>query len=93
MNGIKKRLEKNKSKWVDEFPNILWAYQITLWKITNEVPYSLAFDFEAIILLEVILPTIRTEAYDPSHIEKVLSQDLDLANERRERALIQMADY
>ena len=55
--------------------------------------YSLAFGFEAIIPLEVGLPTIRTEAYDTNHNEEVLALDLDLADERRENALIQMADY
>ena len=29
MNGIKKRLEKAEGKWVEELPNILWAYRIT----------------------------------------------------------------
>ncbi|GFZ00580.1 hypothetical protein Acr_14g0002150 [Actinidia rufa] len=62
-------------------------------KATNKMPYSLAFGFKAIIPLEVSLPTIRTEAYDVGHNEEVLARDLDLAEERRENALIRMADY
>ena len=93
MNGIKKRLEKAKGKWVKELPNVLWAYQITLRKATNETPYSLTFGFEAIIPLEVGLPTIQTEAYDANHNKEVLAQDLDLVEEIRENALIQMDDY
>ena len=31
--------------------------------------------------------------YNASHNKEVLAQDLDLAEERREKALIQMADY
>lgn len=45
MNGIKKRLEKSKGKWVEKLPNILWAYRTTLRKATNKMPYSLAFEF------------------------------------------------
>ena len=62
-------------------------------KATNETSYALAFEFEVVIPPEVSLPTIRTEAYEISHNKKVLAQDLDLANERRENALIRMADY
>ena len=51
--------------------------------------YSLAFDFEAVIPLEVGLPTLQTEAYDVGHNEEVLAWDLALAEEWRENALIQ----
>ena len=88
MNGIKKRLKKAEGKLVKELLNILWAYQTTLRKATNETPYALAFGFEAIILLKVGLPTIRTKTYDGIHNVQVLAQDLDVADERRENALI-----
>ena len=93
LNGIKKKLEKAKGRWVDELSNVLWAYRTTPRKATNETPYSLAFGFEAVIPLEVGLPTIRTDAYDASHNNEVLARDLDLAEERRDNAFIKMADY
>ncbi|GFY97881.1 hypothetical protein Acr_12g0004220 [Actinidia rufa] len=93
MNRIKKRLEKAKGKWVDELVNMLWAYRTTPRKATNETSYSLAFRFEAVIPLEVGLPTIQTKAYDTTHNNEVLARDLDLAEERRDNALIRMADY
>ena len=93
MNGIKKRLEKVKGKWVEKLPKIFWAYRTTPRKVTNETPYVLAFKFKAIIPLEVSLTTIRNEAYNISHNTEVLSWDLDLIDERRENALIWMAEY
>ena len=60
---------------------------------TNKTPYTLAFDFKVVILLEVGLPTIQTEAYDMGHNEEVLARDLNLADERGENMLIQMIDY
>ena len=93
MNRIKKRLEKAKGKWGEELPSGLWAYQTIPQKATNEKPYSLAFSFETIIPLEVGLPIIRNEAYDDEHNSEVLAQDLDLAEERRENALIKMVSY
>ena len=61
-------------------------------EITNETQYSLAFDLEVVILLEASLPTIRKEVYDDNNAE-VLAWDLDLANERRENALVRLANY
>ena len=58
MNGIKKRLEKTKGKWVEKLSSVLWAYQTTMWKATNEMPYSLAFDFKVVVPLKVELPII-----------------------------------
>ena len=57
-NGIKKRFEKVKGKWVEELPNVWWAYRTTPRKATNKTPYALAFEFEVIIPLEVDFPII-----------------------------------
>ena len=78
---------------VDELANILWAYQTTPQKSMNEMPYSLAFRFKVIIPLEVGLLTIQIKGYDASHNKKILAWDLDLPNEKKENALIRMADY
>ncbi|XP_057465711.1 uncharacterized protein LOC130755326 [Actinidia eriantha] len=43
MNGIKKRLEKAKGRWVDELANVLWAYRTTPRKATNETAILTGF--------------------------------------------------
>ena len=43
MNGLKKRLDGAKGKWVEELPNILWAYQRTPKRSTGENPFSLMY--------------------------------------------------
>ena len=78
MNRIKKRLEKTKGKWIEKLPNVLWAYQTTPWKATNEMPYALTFKFEAIIPLEISLPIIQSKAYRISHNVEVLARDTTL---------------
>ncbi|GFZ14594.1 hypothetical protein Acr_24g0007840 [Actinidia rufa] len=88
MNEIKKRLEKAKGKWVKEFPNVLWAYQTTPSKSNKRNALLPGFHFEAVIPLEIGLPTIQTKAYDANHNKEVLAWDLDLKEERRENALI-----
>ena len=72
---------------------ILWSDQTIPQKAMNETLYALTFEFEVVILLEVNLPIIQTKAYDISHNEEFLTRNLDLADERRENALIRMVDY
>uniref|UniRef100_A0A2N9FH02 Uncharacterized protein n=1 Tax=Fagus sylvatica TaxID=28930 RepID=A0A2N9FH02_FAGSY len=47
----------------------------------------------AVIPLEVGLPTLRSEEYDQDNNELVLAKDLDLAQERRDLAMIRLASY
>jgi hypothetical protein len=64
LGGIKKRLEKAKGKWVEELPLVLWAYRTTPRRSTGVTPYSLAYGTEAVIPLEVGIPTLRTEVME-----------------------------
>uniref|UniRef100_A0A2N9IDL4 Uncharacterized protein n=1 Tax=Fagus sylvatica TaxID=28930 RepID=A0A2N9IDL4_FAGSY len=93
LDGIKKHLEKAKGRWVEELPNILWTYRTTPRCSTGETPFSLTYGVEAVIPLEIGLPTIRTEYYDPVTNETSLATDLDLAEEKRDSALIHLAAY
>ncbi len=45
------------------------------------------------IPLEVGLPTLRSEEYDQENNELMLAKDLDLAQERRDLAMIRLASY
>uniref|UniRef100_A0A2N9HPE1 Uncharacterized protein n=1 Tax=Fagus sylvatica TaxID=28930 RepID=A0A2N9HPE1_FAGSY len=93
LNGIKKRLEEAKGRWVEELPTILWTFRTTPRSSTGETPYSLTYGVEAVIPLEVGLPTLRSEQYDQEDNELMLAKDLDLAQERRDLAMIRLASY
>jgi hypothetical protein len=93
LDGIKKRLQWAKGRWVEELSSILWAYRTTPRSSIGETPFSLTYKVEAVIPLEIGLPTIHTEYYDPTLNETSLSTELDLAEERRESALIHLASY
>ena len=93
LNGIKKRLEKAKGRWVEELSSVLWAYRTTPRSFTRETPFSLTYGVEAIIPLKVDLPMIHTEYYDPTSNETSLATELDLAEKRRDSALIHLAAY
>ncbi|XP_075640409.1 uncharacterized protein LOC142612178 [Castanea sativa] len=53
VNGLKKRLEGVKGNWVEEFPNVLWAYQTTPRRSAGETPFSMTNEAEAVILVKV----------------------------------------
>jgi hypothetical protein len=93
LDGIKKCLEKAKGRWVEELPSILWTYRTTTRSSTGETPFSLTYRVEAVIPLKIGLPTIRMEYYDLVTNETSLVTDLDLAEERRDSALIHLAAY
>uniref|UniRef100_A0A2N9F868 RNase H type-1 domain-containing protein n=1 Tax=Fagus sylvatica TaxID=28930 RepID=A0A2N9F868_FAGSY len=59
----------------------------------RETPFSLTYGVEAVIPLEVGLPTLRSEQYDQENNELMLTKDMDLAQERRDLAMIRLASY
>ncbi|KAK3032431.1 hypothetical protein RJ639_037158 [Escallonia herrerae] len=69
LQGIKKKLDGANGLWVDELPKILWAYNTTSWTSTGETHFSLSFGTEALILVEIGLPSLRLTMYDPVHNE------------------------
>ena len=84
---LKKRLNMEKRKWVDELPISFWAYQTTPRQPKGEKPCALAFGAEAQIPIESRL--------DPplSNNPTKLVQALEELEEKRERAAIRMAEY
>ncbi|KAK3009660.1 hypothetical protein RJ639_014746 [Escallonia herrerae] len=81
LQGIKKKLDGAKGLWVDELHKILWAYNTTMRTPTGETPFSLSFDTEALIPIEIRLPSLHLTASDPVQNEKALRANLDLLDE------------
>ena len=64
LQGIKARLERAKETWADELYHVLWAYRTTQRLPTGETPFTLAFGIEAVIPIELKLPSARVVAFD-----------------------------
>jgi len=82
VNGLKKRLEGAKGRWVEELLNVLWAYQTTLRRLTGETPYSLTYGVEAVIPIEIGLSNIRTSNFSPGTNNELTVRQLDSLEER-----------
>ena len=62
-------------------------------QINEETPFSTTYGAEAIIPLEIGFPTLRTSSFNPSNNNELLEKSLDLIEERKESAMIQLAYY
>ena len=93
MNGLKNRLDDAKGRWVEELPHVLWTYRTTPWKSTGETPFSMTYGAEAVIPLENGFPTMRSSAFTSNGNNDLLKRNLDLIEEQRENARVQLAYY
>ncbi|KAK3028740.1 hypothetical protein RJ639_037763 [Escallonia herrerae] len=93
LQGLKKKLDGAKGLWVEELPKILWAYHTTTCTATCETPFNLAFGTEALIPLEIGLPSIRLIIYNPDTNDDALRGNLDLLNEKRDQAAMRLVAY
>ena len=93
VNGLKKGLDNANGKWVEELPNVLWTYRTTPQKSIGEAPLSMTYGAEAVIPLENGFPTMRISTFTSDGNDELLKKSLDLVEERRENATVQLAYY
>ena len=90
-DSLKKKLKWLKGSWVDRLLMVLWAHRTTPKEATGETPFSLAFETEAIIPVEVWLPSYRVENYAEQENGVALLENLDFLEEKRNQATIWLA--
>ena len=93
MNELKKRLDDAKGRWVEELPHVFWTYRTTPRKSTGETPFSMTYEAEAVIPLENSFPIMRSSTFTSDENNELLKKNLDLIEERRENAMVQLAYY
>ena len=93
MNGLKKRLDDAKERWVEELSHVLWTYRTTSRQSTGETPFSMTYGAEAVLRLETSFPMLKSSTFTPRNNDELLRKSLDLAEEKRERVMIQLAYY
>ena len=93
VSGLKKMLDDAKGKWVEELPHVLWTYKTTPRRSTGETPFSMTYGAEVVIPLEIGFPMSRTSSFNPKDNDEQLAKSLDLIEEKRENAMVQLAYY
>jgi len=86
-------LDEAKDKWVEELPYVLWTYRTTPRRSTGEKPFSMTYGSKAVIAIETRFSTLRTSLFDPDNNDQLLWESLDLIDEQREMAMVQLAHY
>ena len=93
VGGLKKRLDDTKGKWVEELPHVLWTYRTTPRRSTGETPFSMTYGAEAVIPLEIGFPMLKMSSFTLSNNDGLLGNNLNLIEERKENAMVQLAYY
>ncbi|GKA23301.1 reverse transcriptase domain-containing protein [Tanacetum coccineum] len=89
--GIKARLGEGNKNWIEELLHVLWAHHTMNKSSHGDTPFSLTYGTEAVIPVEIGMPTYRTTVVEAVHNDEELQINLDLLEERRERAVIREA--
>jgi ribonuclease HI len=61
---LKKTVHRHKRDWHDRLYEALWAYRVTVRTPTQATPYSLVYGCEAVLPLEIQLPSLRVAIRD-----------------------------
>nr|XP_011457630.1 PREDICTED: uncharacterized protein LOC105349506 [Fragaria vesca subsp. vesca] len=83
---LKKKLDDAKSLWAQKLPEVLWVIRTTTTEATGETPFSMAFGTEAVLPIETSIPSGRVENFDATTNEEGLRLNIDLIEERKEKA-------
>ncbi|XP_062107995.1 uncharacterized protein LOC133818899 [Humulus lupulus] len=88
--NLKTKLERLKGAWVDELPNVLWAYRTTPRSTTH---FALVYGCKAVLPVGMKISSFRVQVYkdQASHME--MAENLDLLEERRDRAQLRLSTY
>ncbi|XP_052724060.1 uncharacterized protein LOC128193908 [Vigna angularis] len=90
LTELKKRLGEAKGLWVEELPEVLWAYRCTPHGSTGDTPFNLTYGTDAMLLVEVGEPSLRRKITDMTLNEEQLRMNLDTLPEGREVAAVRV---
>nr|GEV70118.1 reverse transcriptase domain-containing protein [Tanacetum cinerariifolium] len=89
--GIKARLDERSKNWLEQISHVLWAHYTMNTSSNGETPFSLTYGAEAVIPIEIGMPTLRTTKVDMIKNDEALGVNLDTLEEKKEQAVIQEA--
>ncbi|XP_075486264.1 uncharacterized protein LOC142525863 [Primulina tabacum] len=94
VQALKARLHGKGKDWVEELMSILYYGHIELHheQLLGKPPYSLVYGSEAVLHVEIGQSSTRIESY-PNNNDETRAIELDLIEEKRDRAAIPMEAY
>ncbi|GJT15926.1 reverse transcriptase domain-containing protein [Tanacetum coccineum] len=89
--GIKASSDQGSKKLVEEVPHVLWVHRTMIKTSNGDTSFSLTYDTEAVILVEIRMPSLRCAEVGQVLNDKALLLNLDILEEKWERAAIRKA--
>ncbi|GKD26371.1 reverse transcriptase domain-containing protein [Tanacetum coccineum] len=89
--GIKARLGEDKKNWVEEVLYVSWAHRTMIKTSNGDTPFSLTYSTKAVIPVEIEMPSLRCAKVNQAKNDEGLLLNLDILEERREKAAIREA--
>lgn len=93
LENLKKTLDKSKGRWTEFLHGVLWAYRTTPRRSTGFAPFTLAYGTEAVLPVELLVPTTKTLAERSGLNSEILSKDKEMLEEVRDEASRRLAIY
>ena len=81
-HNLKTKLESLKGAWVEQLPEVLWAYRTTTRTPTGESPFALAYGYKVMIPVEVGAGSLRRDTFEGEQNHELQRIDLDLLEEK-----------
>ena len=76
--------KENGKGWKEELPTALWAHRTAKSQTKGASPFSLVYGIEAVILIDLVRPTVKL-----AEIARILREDtLEIMEEMRDNAII-----
>ena len=60
--ALTKIVEGNRGTWEHKLPSVLWAYRTAYKTSVGSTPFKLVYGLNAVLLIEFLMPTLRTAA-------------------------------
>jgi hypothetical protein len=74
---IKKKIEETPRRWYDVFNEALWACRVSKHDATKVTPFELVYRQEAVLPIEINLPSCRVRYQDQLGVEEYHSMMID----------------
>src|SRR5688572_3063310 len=87
------KLKKFAGRWVAELPSMLWSLRTMPNKSTGFTPFFMTYSVEAMLPTELDYGSPRVRTYQEEQSEQGRQDNLDMLDEARGVALIQLAKY
>ncbi|XP_038902420.1 uncharacterized protein LOC120089065 [Benincasa hispida] len=91
--NLKAKLEGLKRLWPKMLLNVSWVYRMNSQTSTGETAFLLAFGEEALMPVEIKIPSHRVELFNLAKSDEALRLNLDLLEEHRKIANLPVAEY